>query len=90
MVHAVDRFAGKTGEGRRRAMVSASLSKCANPECETPFRKLGEGKLYVRRPEKGAAQQKALWLCAACVEVFDLRYDRRKQEFVLVKHRRVA
>jgi hypothetical protein len=71
-------------------MVNANVSKCANPECEQPFRKLGEGKLYVRRLEQGESKQKALWLCAECCLQFDLRYDRRRQEFHLVRHRRVA
>jgi hypothetical protein len=71
-------------------MVDASVSKCANPECEQKFRKLGEGKLYVRRLEQGETRQKALWLCSECAGQFDLRYDRRKQEFHLVRHRRVA
>ena len=73
-------------------MVDANLSTCANPECEHEFKKLGEGRLYVRRPEKGDKEstQKTLWLCATCVEHFDLRYDRRKREFHLVKRRKAA
>ena len=70
----------------------SKVSKCANPECQNEFKKLGEGKLFVRRPEAGArdAQQLARWLCTSCAEHFDLRYDRRKQEFNLIHHRRVA
>jgi len=75
-----------------KKMVNANVSKCANPQCEQEFKKLGDGKLFVRRAEKGdkEAKQKALWLCADCSLQFDLRYDRRQQQYHLVRHRRVA
>jgi hypothetical protein len=71
---------------------TTNVSRCANPQCEQEFKKLGEGKLYVRRAERGDKDltQKALWLCPVCAELFDLRYDKRKQEYSLVRHRRVA
>jgi len=73
-------------------MLNENVSKCANPQCEREFKKLGEGKLFVRRAEKGdkESKQKALWLCATCAIQFDLRYDRREQEFHLVRRRRAA
>jgi hypothetical protein len=73
-------------------MVNANVSKCANPQCPQEFKKLGEGKLFVRRSEKGdkEAKQTALWLCEACAVQFDLRYDRRQQEYHLVRRRQVA
>jgi hypothetical protein len=73
-------------------MKSANVSTCANPQCEQEFKRLGEGKLFVRRAEKSdkGSTQKALWLCPGCAEQFDLRYDRQKQEYNLVRHRRVA
>ena len=72
-------------------MIDANVSKCANPQCENKFKKMGEGKLFVRRAEKGDkdSTQKALWLCSTCVTQFDLRFDRRQREFHLVR-RRVA
>jgi len=71
---------------------TTNISQCANPQCEQEFKKLGEGKLYVRRAERGdkGLAQKALWLCPVCAEQFDLHYDKRKQEYSLVRHRRVA
>jgi hypothetical protein len=73
-------------------MVNANVSKCANPQCEQEFKKLGEGKLFVRRGEKGDkdSKQKALWLCEECAVQFDLRYDRHQREYHLVRRRRVA
>jgi len=73
-------------------MKDAKISTCANPQCGAEFKRLGEGKLFVRRAEKGDKEltQKALWLCAGCAQHFDLRYDRHKQEYVLVTRRRVA
>lgn len=70
----------------------ANVSKCANPQCGQDFKRLGEGKLFVRPAEKNDAglTQKALWLCQACVEHFDLRYDRRQQGYHLIRHRRAA
>jgi len=73
-------------------MKDANISVCANPQCKQEFKRLGEGKLYVRpagKNDKGT-NQKALWLCPECAEHFDLRYDRRLQEYSLVRRRRVA
>jgi len=73
-------------------MHNADVSKCANPQCGKEFKRLGEGKLFVRpatKNEKGFTQ-KALWLCPQCAEQFDLRYDRRQQEYQLIRHPHVA
>lgn len=73
-------------------MNNSNLSKCANPECAEQFRRLGEGKLYVR-PQAKSAQgltQKAVWLCPSCSAHFDMRYDRRLQQYHLVRRRNVA
>jgi hypothetical protein len=73
-------------------MENANLASCANPECGKEFKRLGEGKLFVRPAGKNdnETKQKALWLCPECAEHFDLRYDRRLQEYSLVRRRRVA
>jgi hypothetical protein len=73
-------------------MENAGISTCANPQCGAEFKRLGEGKLFVRRAEKGDKEstQKALWLCASCAGHFDLRYDRQKREYVLITRRRLA
>lgn len=73
-------------------MKNADVSQCANPECSRPFKKLGEGKLFVRpvQDSGSGAKQKALWLCEYCAQEFDLRYDRRQQEYHMVRRRHVA
>jgi hypothetical protein len=51
------------------------LSKCANPECETVFRYLHEGKIFRLAPSpevqlaaaaKGAHLTERFWLCDSC------------------------
>jgi hypothetical protein len=73
-------------------MKDANVSTCANPQCGQVFKRLGEGKLFVRPAEKNdtGLTQKALWLCRSCAEHFDLRYDRREREYHLIRHRRAA
>lgn len=70
----------------------ANVSRCANPQCDHEFKRLGEGKLFVRSSgeSNNGLTQKALWLCPECAQQFDLRYDRRLQEYHLIRHRRVA
>jgi len=70
-------------------MDNANVSQCANPECTREFKRLGEGKLFVRhsRKEDRGLTQKALWLCPVCAQHLDLRYDRRKQQYSLVRRR---
>jgi hypothetical protein len=70
-------------------MKNANLSKCANPECGERFRRLGDGKLFVR-PVASDGKQKALWLCQKCSLHFDLRFDRQHEEFHLVRRRGAA
>ena len=73
-------------------MNSTNVSTCANPQCGEEFKRLGEGKLFVRRAEKSdnGLTQKALWLCPGCAKQFDLRFDRHEQEYKMVRRRRVA
>jgi|SRR5471030_2572027 hypothetical protein len=83
---------GENLHAREDSMKGANVSKCANPQCEQKFKRLGEGKLYVRPAEKSNSgiTQKALWLCSGCAETFDLRYDRRKEEYRLVRLKKAA
>ncbi len=73
-------------------MENANLASCANPECRNEFRRLGEGKLFVRPAgtSEKEPKQKALWLCPECARDFDLRFDRRLDEYRLVRHRHAA
>ena len=72
-----------------------SVAKCANPNCSKEFRRLGEGKLFVKTLKKAVGptsmSQRAAWLCNECCEDgFDLRFDRRSEIFHLVTRRKVA
>jgi len=73
-------------------MENANVAICANPECGNEFKRLGEGKLFVRpaRKNDSGTAQKALWLCPECARHFDLRYDRHLEEYSLVRRRHVA
>lgn len=73
-------------------MKNAHVSSCANPRCEKKFKRLGEGKLFVRPTDKKDSHNvpKALWLCPECALLFDLRYDRVLEEYSLVRRRDVA
>jgi len=68
-------------------MQNRSVSTCANPSCNAEFKRLGDGKLFVRPANDGeqGPAQKVLWLCARCSQDYDLKYDRRKQAFQLVR-----
>jgi len=39
------------------------------------------------RNSNGQREQKTVWLCAKCVGEFELRFDRRTEDFELVRRR---
>jgi hypothetical protein len=68
-------------------MNNADVSRCANPECGVAFKRMGEGKLFVRPAASGhrGLTQKALWLCPQCALQFDLNYDRHLRQYQLIR-----
>ena len=68
------------------------LQKCANPNCENPFRKLSEGKLFLVEKESdtpssagvrrwdGVAPHRIehFWLCTQCASVLTLAFEKGK------------
>ena len=71
---------------------TSDLKTCANPECTKPFRRFGEGKIFVfpvEDPEHWGlpchAKQKVVWLCSRCAATIYVRLD-RKQHRVQVVH----
>jgi hypothetical protein len=67
------------------------LSKCANPDCNTPFHYLREGRLYqidIASDERDTAASFAepkrphkvefFWLCGQCAQSMTLTYQRGK------------
>ena len=66
------------------------LNKCASPDCDVPFRKLSEGRLYLLETDPGGCKESKLaswrgqptrrveyyWLCDACAIVLTLFYEK--------------
>ena len=55
------------------------LSKCANPQCSAPFRRLNEGKLFClesdhRNPQHKSSRVEYFWLCRSCSFTLTLRF----------------
>ena len=72
-----------------------SVAKCANPSCAMEFRRLGDGKLFVKTLAKAKGptglSQHAAWLCNRCVgNGYDLRFDRRSETFHLISRKKAA
>ena len=72
-----------------------SVAKCANPDCKTEFRRLGEGKLFVKTLKKAVGptglMQRAAWLCNRCCDGgFDLRFDWKSESFHLISRKKAA
>jgi hypothetical protein len=55
------------------------LSKCANPQCSVPFRRLNEGKLFClendQRSQHKSSRVEYFWLCRSCSFTMTLRFD---------------
>jgi hypothetical protein len=58
------------------------LAKCANPNCESRFRYMREGKLFTFRGSstsdqigKTAATAEHWWLCSPCAATLTIRFD---------------
>jgi len=78
-------------------MTSPEVHTCANPQCNSNFKRLGEGELHafpVNNPQAWGlpqdAKQKAVWLCEQCAASFYIRVDQQHHRIQLFrKHRRV-
>jgi hypothetical protein len=85
VVGPAERWLGRNELGKD-IMRNATVSKCANPQCEHEFKRMDEGKLYVRPcPKNNGLTQKALWLCPVCAKEFELRYDRHRYEYHMIR-----
>ncbi len=64
------------------------LAKCANPACDTPFRRLSEGKLFLVESESGKGRElldprtkrlprhiEYFWLCSECARLVTLTFS---------------
>jgi hypothetical protein len=73
----------------------ARVDRCANPECNAEFKRLGTGKLYtfpVARPQvwglPASIKQKVVWLCSKCAATRDVQFDAQQHQVVLIKRER--
>lgn len=73
-------------------MNHTKVSHCANPKCGAEFKRLGEGKLFVRpvNPTANGLHQKAIWLCDSCAQKYDMAFDKSHHSFKLVPLARIA
>jgi len=75
-------------------MPAAELGKCANPECNAEFKRLGTGKIYtlpVSDPQAWGLpphnKQKVVWLCSKCAATRQVEFDRQHCQVLLVDRR---
>ena len=71
------------------------LSKCANPPCFAPFRKLREGRLYLvdserertadSKPTGMSRAFECLWLCSCCCRDMTIQIDSDHRVAVVYK-----
>ncbi len=70
-------------------MLKPSVARCFNSSCESRFRRMGDGKLFVEptRELQKDRSRRVVWLCTSCAHEYTLRYDWDKRDFVLLGHR---
>jgi hypothetical protein len=68
------------------------IGSCANPNCNSEFKRLGEGRLFAFLVDDPAAwglpehaKQKAVWLCDECASRMHVRLDRRHHTIQIVR-----
>ena len=70
------------------------ISKCANPNCGTPFRYFRDGKLFhievanpvdveAKQGKKASRKVENFWLCGECSSSFTLTVERQKGVVVI-------
>jgi hypothetical protein len=75
-------------------MPARELGKCANPECNAEFKRLGTGRIYtlpVSNPQAWGlpphVRQMVVWLCAKCAAGNDVEFDKQHCQVLLVSRR---
>ena len=59
-------------------MSHTEISKCAAPNCDQKWHRLGEGKLFtfhVRNPSSDSRSIRYAWLCEDCFEFWEASFD---------------
>lgn len=77
-------------------MRMTGLGKCANPDCEIEFKRLGTGKIYsspVKQPQDWGLpahnRQKVVWLCSRCAMSHRVIFDQQRCQVLVVHNERV-
>jgi len=72
-------------------MPDSTLGKCANPECQAEFKRLGTGRIYtlpVSDPQAWGLplhiKQKVVWLCARCAAHHQVEFDQQQCQIRIV------
>ncbi len=67
------------------------LGKCANPNCDSEFKRLGTGRIYtlqVKNPQSWGlpehVKQKVVWLCDECDHHKRVRFDQEHCQVLVV------
>jgi hypothetical protein len=72
-------------------MSATVLGKCANPECQAEFKRLGTGRIYslpVTDPQAWGlpphVKQKVVWLCSKCAATNHVEFDKQHCRVLVV------
>jgi hypothetical protein len=75
--------------------MGVSAHKCANPECQAEFKRLGTGRIYTLQVNKPLAwglpaqiKQKVAWLCQNCALTYEVEFDQQHCQVLLVRRER--
>ena len=75
-------------------MSQPKVSHCANPRCGAEFKRLGQGRLFIKpedpKANANASRQKVIWLCDSCAREFEVAFDQSRQSYRLVRRERIA
>jgi hypothetical protein len=59
--------------------INPAVAHCANPKCDAEFKRMGQGTLFVCPSDPKVTvnhlRQKAIWLCDACVDEFEVQFE---------------
>ncbi len=76
-------------------MPVSALRKCANPDCEAEFKRLGKGEIYslpVAEPQAWGlpahVRQKVVWLCSDCAETKQVKFDQQHFRILVINRHR--
>ena len=73
------------------------LRTCANHDCHTEFKRLGDGRIYtmpVTEPQAWGlpphSKQKVVWLCGRCAMTKEVQFDRQHFQVLVMSRERAS